>query len=118
MRTTLHQPTNPLSRDGVFLTGREIRWMFCSTLLALTMLLTNPMQAQQHSKGAKHPAPKPDPKVGKGRALFTQSCAPCHGANAQGGEGPNLQHIRLTDAQMVATMKTGVKGEMPAFEKK
>lgn len=51
----------------------------------------------------------------KGRALFAENCAPCHGASAQGAVGPNLRTLKVSDSKMEETIRSGVKGKMPAF---
>jgi putative heme-binding domain-containing protein len=53
-----------------------------------------------------------------GRKLFLASCSGCHGANAEGGRGPNLIEgrilRRLDDAALFASIKSGVPGtDMP-----
>ena len=87
-------------------------------LLTLAMSLANPLQAQKRPPPSKRSPAKPGQPTKKGQALFTQSCAPCHGANGQGGEGPALRGLKLTDMLIITTVKNGVKGEMPAFGNK
>jgi mono/diheme cytochrome c family protein len=68
-------------------------------------------------KGAK-PTP-PDPKlVSMGHTLFLSNCSPCHGAQAEGDDGPNLHHIGLTDAFIASTVTNGIKDQMPPFGQK
>src|SRR5437868_3916100 len=55
---------------------------------------------------------------GDGRKLFLASCSGCHGANAEGGRGPNLTEgraiRRLDDDALFASIKSGVPGtDMP-----
>jgi putative heme-binding domain-containing protein len=74
--------------------------------------------------------PRPDspsdrnPLVGQpdavlaGAKVFATSCSGCHGANGEGGRGPNLTMgraiRRLNDRGMFATIRTGVPGtDMP-----
>jgi len=54
----------------------------------------------------------------RGHALFDHNCAPCHGDDARGDEGPNLHNLAKTDARITTLIKGGVKGEMPSFAKK
>jgi mono/diheme cytochrome c family protein len=49
---------------------------------------------------------------------FDHSCAPCHGDDARGDEGPNLYDLAKSDARIATIIKNGVKGEMPSFAKK
>ena len=53
--------------------------------------------------------------VAQGRLLYTQSCSSCHGANAEGGYGPNLHGRGLPNARVASVIKNGVTGKMPAF---
>jgi cytochrome c oxidase cbb3-type subunit III len=62
-------------------------------------------------------AGQPDAILG-GKKLFMASCSGCHGANAEGGRGPNLtegrQIRRLNDKALFASIRSGVAGtDMP-----
>ncbi len=49
-----------------------------------------------------------------GRQVWTQSCASCHGADAEGGIGPGLAgNTNLTDEDVAAVIRSG-RGVMPA----
>jgi len=54
----------------------------------------------------------------QGHGLFDHSCAPCHGDDARGDEGPSLYNLARSDARIATIIKSGVKGEMPSFAKK
>jgi mono/diheme cytochrome c family protein len=55
----------------------------------------------------------------KGRTLFLQSCAHCHGRDADGGEdAPSLHKLQISGAHMALVIKSGIKEEMPTFAKK
>lgn len=56
--------------------------------------------------------------VAAGHALYTQSCASCHGASGGGGYGPGLHHEDLSDAAITLKIKNGISGKMPAFHAK
>ena len=56
--------------------------------------------------------------ISKGRELFGESCSHCHGDDAHGDEGPDLHNLSISNARMAATIKKGIKGEMPTFAKK
>jgi cytochrome c oxidase cbb3-type subunit 3 len=84
-----------------------------TALLTLSMLLSNPIQAQK--KGSKQPPARPEQPAKRGHDLFVKNCSPCHGANAQGGEGPNLHGLKLNDQRISTTIQHGIQGEMPAF---
>ena len=54
----------------------------------------------------------------RGHELFDHNCAPCHGDDARGDEGPSLYNLVKSDARIANIIKGGVKGEMPSFAKK
>ena len=54
----------------------------------------------------------------RGYTLFDHNCAPCHGDDARGDEGPTLYDLAKSDARIGAIIKSGIKGEMPSFAKK
>ncbi len=56
--------------------------------------------------------------VEQGRQFFVMSCLECHGDDAHGDEGPDLHNLTISNARIAATIKKGVKGEMPSFTKK
>lgn len=75
-----------------------------------------------HEKpSAEAPKPAPgeiSPDAARGRALFLQSCAGCHAADASGDEGPDLRRLAISDAHIALVVTSGIKGEMPSFRKK
>ncbi|HWW02550.1 MAG TPA: cytochrome c [Candidatus Acidoferrum sp.] len=54
----------------------------------------------------------------RGYSLFDHNCAPCHGDDARGDEGPSLYNLVKSDARVTTIIKGGIKGEMPSFAKK
>ena len=55
----------------------------------------------------------------KGRSYFLQSCAHCHGRDADGGEdAPSLLKLQISGTHMALVIQSGIKGEMPSFTKK
>lgn len=56
--------------------------------------------------------------IAKGRALFLDSCAHCHAADATGDEGPDLHGVQVSDRYIATIVTRGIKGEMPSFQKK
>ncbi len=56
--------------------------------------------------------------VARGRVLFLDSCAHCHGADARGDEGPDLHGVQVSDRYIARIITHGIKGEMPSFAKK
>ena len=88
------------------------------SLLALSAMTTGaktPVKsgAKAHVKSISQPG-----LVSTGHTLFLSNCAPCHGAQAMGDDGPNLHHLGLPDAVIASTVTNGVKDQMPPFGKK
>ncbi len=67
-------------------------------------------------------SPPPDPAPARGRHLFVQSCAHCHGDDARGngedGDGPDLYRLAVGNARISAVIRTGIPEEMPSFARK
>jgi mono/diheme cytochrome c family protein len=61
----------------------------------------------------------PENLAARGRSFFFQSCAHCHGRDADGGEdAPSLLKLQISGAHMALVIQSGIKGEMPSFAKK
>jgi mono/diheme cytochrome c family protein len=58
------------------------------------------------------------PLAAQGAKLFSFNCAQCHGVDATGDEGPDLHGLTKSDSRLKSIILNGVKGEMPAFNKK
>ena len=56
--------------------------------------------------------------VARGRPLFLDSCARCHGADARGDEGPDLHGVQVSDRYIANIITHGIPHEMPSFAKK
>jgi mono/diheme cytochrome c family protein len=55
----------------------------------------------------------------RGRTFFFQSCAHCHGQDADGGEdAPSLLKLQISGAHIALLIQSGIKDEMPSFAKK
>jgi len=54
----------------------------------------------------------------QGHQFYDMSCSHCHGDDAHGDEGPDLHNLSISNARIAATIKKGIKGEMPTFAKK
>lgn len=81
------------------------------------LLIAGPIQ----SAGGAAPVPEAAASpalLTQGHGFFDQTCADCHGDDAHGDEGPDLHNLAISNARIVATIKNGVKGEMPSFRKK
>lgn len=68
---------------------------------------------QDASQGNKVPV-----SLAAGQQVFADRCAMCHGAHAEGAFGPNLHNSDLSEVEITKTIKSGVKGKMPAFATK
>jgi mono/diheme cytochrome c family protein len=63
--------------------------------------------------------PAAENATAKGRNFFFQSCAHCHGQDADGGEdAPSLLKLQISGAHMALVIQSGIKDEMPSFAKK
>jgi menaquinol-cytochrome c reductase cytochrome b/c subunit len=51
--------------------------------------------------------------IESGDELYASNCSSCHGANAEGGVGPDLVGIELS--HVVEAIQEGVGDDMPAF---
>jgi mono/diheme cytochrome c family protein len=57
--------------------------------------------------------------VARGRTYFFQSCAHCHGQDADGGEdAPSFLKLQISGAHIALLIQSGIKDEMPSFAKK
>src|SRR5215469_18932681 len=92
--------------------------MFRKAVLLAAVLL--PLAAQHEKKDEKKHPFIGDPKaIEAGRALFAGGCAACHGAEGQGGRGPNLRERiywhPVDEETLYRVIKNGIPaGGMPA----
>jgi mono/diheme cytochrome c family protein len=75
-------------------------------------------QQPADEKWIESPTPTSPTLVARGRTLFLDSCAHCHGADARGDEGPDLHEAQVSDRYMANIITHGIPHEMPAFAKK
>ncbi len=66
----------------------------------------------------EEPTPTSSALVARGRALFLDSCAHCHGADARGDEGPDLHDTPVSDRYIGNIITHGIPHEMPSFARK
>lgn len=66
----------------------------------------------------ERPTPTTPALVAQGRKLFLGSCAHCHGADAEGDEGPDLHDVQVSDRYIARIIRHGIPHEMPSFAKK
>ncbi len=60
------------------------------------------------------PDTAPDDPVELGARVYADNCANCHGADAEGGVGPNLQTTTEPHDSLIASVSQG-RGSMPGF---
>ena len=87
------------------------------------LALASPIKWLASSGVTQPPGPSPDVSaspelVAQGRHDFVMTCVECHGDDAHGDEGPDLHNLAISNARIAATIKKGVKGEMPTFAKR
>src|SRR5689334_4568246 len=87
------------------------------TLLSIAAALPAQLPVPE-TKSERNPLAGQADAILAGRKLFAASCSGCHGANAEGGRGPNLaegrQIRRLNDRALFASIRSGVPGtDMP-----
>lgn len=93
-----------------------MRFFLCSVTSVAICLA----QANQQAHAVRNPLGDKPEAVDAGKVRFAQACAACHGANAEGGRGPNLarsDRVRgFTDDELFNVIRRGVPGTaMPAF---
>jgi mono/diheme cytochrome c family protein len=91
--------------------------------LAATWLLANAIKMMPSTMSGSPPAPPVEistaPEVvHQGGDYFAMSCTECHGDDAHGDEGPDLHNLAISNARIAATIRKGIKGEMPTFARK
>lgn len=64
------------------------------------------------------PTPTSPELVARGKKLFLENCAHCHGADARGDEGPDLHDVQVSDRYIANIVTHGIPHEMPSFSKK
>jgi mono/diheme cytochrome c family protein len=75
---------------------------------------SSPRPAASAAGGGEQPAAAPEAfDVGR---LFANTCGWCHASGGRAaGRGPKLMETKLTDAEIVARIRTGKIGAMPSF---
>src|SRR5712691_11822972 len=87
------------------------------TLLSIAAALPAQFPVPE-SRSERNPLAGQADAILAGKKLFMASCSGCHGANAEGGRGPNLtegrQIRRLNDKALFASIRSGAPGtDMP-----
>lgn len=85
----------------------------------LCLLIALPLAAQHEKEGekSKHPFIGDPKAIEAGKKLFASGCGACHGADGQGGRGPNLRAQvfwhPLDDDTLYKAIQKGIGGAMP-----
>jgi len=115
----LNRGRNSRRRFGVYLTG-----MAAASMLTIAagysggeMLLAGGNETTKEFPAASQPVSTSEQPalVAAGQKLFLKNCAHCHGADAQGDEGPDLHNLDWADETIATRIRNGKKGQMPAF---
>lgn len=87
-------------------------------LLCLAAALPLTAQHEQDGKKASHPSIGDPKAIAAGQKLFANGCGACHGAEGQGGRGPNLRDRvfwhPLDEDTLYNAIQKGIGGAMPA----
>jgi mono/diheme cytochrome c family protein len=93
-----------------------------TSVLVLVATFTAGGIYRNHIESEKEPGNQPLDAAhlaARGRSFFFQSCAHCHGQDADGGEdAPSLLKLQISGAHMALVIQSGIKDEMPSFAKK
>lgn len=109
--------------------GKPLAAALVASTLALMSALGTAAELRHHARLNSHQQPTEEhlfesqtptspALVMRGRALFLDSCAHCHAADATGDEGPDLHGVQVSDRYIAKIVTYGIKGEMPSFAKK
>jgi mono/diheme cytochrome c family protein len=100
--------------------GLALGVVIAGLILAATFTAGGIYRAHLGTEGeAGSTTPAAEKLVGTGRTFFFQSCAHCHGQDADGGEdAPSLLKLSISGAHMALVIQNGIKDEMPSFAKK
>jgi mono/diheme cytochrome c family protein len=116
-----------LERRGcaVIMTPLEIKGAVAGVITSVFILVATFTAGgiyRNHIESETEPGNKPldaANSAARGRTFFFQSCAHCHGQDADGGEDvPSLLKLQISGAHMALVIQSGIKGEMPSFAKK
>jgi mono/diheme cytochrome c family protein len=77
-----------------------------------------PAQRSARDDRFEPPNQAASPLIARGRMLFLNSCAHCHGLDARGDEGPDLHEVDVSDRRIADVITRGIPHEMPSFARK
>jgi mono/diheme cytochrome c family protein len=95
-----------------------VSWALLVIAVSATPMIGSSAQTKSGQKTKAGTKKAPEAPAVAGRKLFVNNCSACHGSSGQGGEGPNLHGLKLSDARITSTVNGGIKNEMPAFKSK
>jgi mono/diheme cytochrome c family protein len=105
----------PLEIKGAVAGGLTSVFILAATFTAGGFYRTH---VEKEMRAGKAP-PAAENATARGRSFFFQSCAHCHGQDADGGEdAPSLLKLQISGAHMALVIQSGIKDEMPSFAKK
>jgi mono/diheme cytochrome c family protein len=105
----------PLEIKGAVAGGLTSVFILAATFTAGGFYRTHVEREMQAGKAS----PAAENATARGRSFFFQSCAHCHGQDADGGEdAPSLLKLQISGAHMALVIQSGIKDEMPSFAKK
>lgn len=88
------------------------------SVATLILILGVSVPAFSGARAVPQPSRPPQADLDSAKQMFETSCASCHGFDAGGGVGPNIQRVPANrgDDEVVKIIKNGVPGTgMPAF---
>jgi mono/diheme cytochrome c family protein len=107
--------TIPLEIKGAVAGGLISVFILAATFTAAGFYRT---ETKREMESGKTPAAAEN-ATARGRKFFFQSCAHCHGQDADGGEdAPSLLKLQISGTHMALVIQSGIKDEMPSFAKK
>ena len=101
-------------------------WAVIASISVPTIIIAHSWKAPKEASERQNPAPKNLESIERGKALYRQYCASCHGINGQ-GDGPLAKNLTPKPADLVeraahhsdgdfAWKITNGRGAMPAFK--
>ena len=101
-------------------------WAFIASISVPTIIIAHSWKAPKEASERQNPAPKDQESIERGKALYRQYCASCHGINGQ-GDGPLAKNLTPKPAELVeraahhsdgdfAWKITNGRGAMPGFK--
>ena len=101
-------------------------WAVIASISVPTIIIAHSWKAPKEASERQNPAPKNLESIERGKALYRQYCASCHGINGQ-GDGPLAKNLTPKPADLVeraahhsdgdfAWKITNGRGAMPGFK--